>query len=109
MDIEVLMPANKASADGLLSVEGGGWEHTAPQMLPITIGGYVAGIATFTPGEIDKNPVMTITVNDREEPENPGFSASLLFPAPGRPQHPACRSARRSPCRSACLRSARAC
>lgn len=79
MDIEVLMVANKATADGLLSVDGAGWEHTTPQMLPITIGGYVAGIATFTPDEIDKNPVMTITVKDRKNPENPGFSASILI------------------------------
>jgi hypothetical protein len=80
MEIEVLVLANKASTtDGLLSVEGAGWEHATPQMLPITIGGYVAGIATFTPAEIDKNPVMTITIKDREDPENPGFSASILI------------------------------
>jgi len=79
MNIEVLMMANKASAEGLLSVEGAGWEHATPQMLPITIGGYVAGIATFTADEIDKNPVMTITIKDREDPENPGFSASILI------------------------------
>jgi len=92
MEIEVLTVASSADTEnGLLNVKGAGWEFASPQMLPITIGGFVAGIATFSPGEIEKDPVLTITMGDDDDPDNPGFSASILIfgartePAPGVP------------------------
>ncbi|HYK31769.1 MAG TPA: hypothetical protein VEV63_07390 [Streptosporangiaceae bacterium] len=91
MRIEVLMVANSASADdGLLTVHGGGWEHTVPRALPCTLTGYLAGIAVLDDGELGTTPVLALSITDLGGNDH-RFSASVVIngnrpaPVPGVP------------------------
>jgi hypothetical protein len=77
--IEVLMIANSAATEGsLLNVQGGGWEHCSPPMIPCTIGAYVAGIATLDDEELGQTPALNIATTDADG-HDLGFAASMII------------------------------
>jgi hypothetical protein len=77
--IEVLMVANAAATEGsLLNVQGGGWEHCSPAMLPSTIAGALAGIATLADDELGTTPALKIAITDIDG-QDMGFSASMII------------------------------
>ena len=79
MKVEVLMIASSAAAEGsLLNVQGGGWEHFSPVMMPCTVGGYVAGIATLDDKEMGQAPTLNITIADADG-RKLGFAASVII------------------------------
>lgn len=79
MKIEVLLIANAAGLDGgLLHVQGGGWEHCSPSMLPATISGAAAGIATLDDEEIGNTPALNIAITDADG-HDMGFAASMII------------------------------
>lgn len=78
MKIEVLMVANAASVSGsLLHVQGGGWEHCSYPLLPATVSGALAGIATLDDDEIGKTPALKIAITDADG-HDMGFAASMI-------------------------------
>jgi hypothetical protein len=78
MRIEVLMVANAAATDGsLLNVQGGGWEYCSPAMLPCTVEGAVAGVATLADDEIGTTPALNIAITDGDG-QDAGFAASMI-------------------------------
>ena len=79
MRIEVLMIANAAGVDGgLLHVQGGGWEHCTYPLLPTTVSGAVAGIATLDEDEIGTTPALNIAITDADG-QDMGFAASMII------------------------------
>jgi len=76
--VEVLMIANSATAEGsLLNVQGGGWEHCSPAMIPCTVGGHVAGIVALDEDELGQTPALNIAITDADG-HDMGFSASMI-------------------------------
>ncbi|HEX2259822.1 MAG TPA: hypothetical protein VHJ40_08785 [Actinomycetota bacterium] len=66
MKVESLVIANYATTDKwLLRVEGGGWEHCKPQILPTTVRGYVAGIFTLDRDELGTTPAVLVEIGDK--------------------------------------------
>jgi len=79
MKVEAVMFANEAAIDnGLLVIQGGGWEHIdTPGYFPMGITGYVAGILTL--GEDQHGsllPVLLQVFDDSGQVE--GFRASII-------------------------------
>ncbi len=54
MHVAALLLANQAivNEDGLLDIQGGGWEHFTPMALPAEISGVVVGILEFDDQEV---------------------------------------------------------
>lgn len=79
MKIEVLMVANSASTeDGLLSIQGGGWEHCTLPMLPANFRAAIAGIATLEPDELGEAQIIQISAK-AQDGHDPGFAGSMII------------------------------
>ena len=65
MQMSAVVLANRAEVgpDGLLYVQGGGWEHFDVPELPWTLDGYVAGIVTFDAGEIGQSRLIRFSLS----------------------------------------------
>lgn len=63
MELKVLMLADRAwvAENGLLYVEGGGWEFIPVAELPTTVTGYVAGIIEYSAEDLGNTHVIQIT------------------------------------------------
>lgn len=73
------MVANSATAqDSLLSVQGAGWEFCTVPMLPVNLGGSIAGIATIGDDELGETPVIKVTM-DYVDGNAPDFAASMII------------------------------
>ena len=67
MKVEILLVANAAAVqDGLLHVQGGGWEHYGVPLFPWTVQGCAAGILTVEPTDLGTSSVVTMDVSDQE-------------------------------------------
>jgi hypothetical protein len=78
MKVESILVANYATTDKwLLVIEGGGWEHCKPQLLPTTVKGYVAGIFTLDREELGSTPAVILEITD-EQGHVEGFKASTI-------------------------------
>ena len=78
MKVESLLIANYAATEKwLLTIEGGGWEHCSPQLLPTTIKGYVAGVFALDREELGSTPAVILEIGDREGNVE-GFKASTI-------------------------------
>ena len=79
MRVTVALLANRADVrDGLLHIEGGGWEFTTSPQYPATIGGYFAGIVEIDPGELGTTPALTVAVVDGDG-RVVGFEGSMIL------------------------------
>jgi hypothetical protein len=76
--VEVLMIASSATVDGRLNVQGGGWEHYVPVMLPCTVSGHLAGIATLDDAELGQTPTLSMVITDADG-RDMGCSASMII------------------------------
>ena len=64
------MVANGAGIDnGLLTVNGGGWEFYSPAFFPSTVRGAICGIATLDESELGTTPVVTFRASAQDDQE----------------------------------------
>jgi hypothetical protein len=81
MELSAALTANNATLDdnGLLHIQGGGWEVFQVPGFPATVGGFVAGGVEFGADEIGSYPVLRLTVVP--EGQDAGSSGSMTLSA----------------------------
>ncbi|HSH59976.1 MAG TPA: hypothetical protein VK988_10110 [Acidimicrobiales bacterium] len=78
MRVEALLVADRAVVEnGLLSIEGGGWEHYQPPLLPWTLRGSLAGVLVLEDAEVGSTPAIGIEMTDSDGHVD-GFNASMI-------------------------------
>ena len=71
--------------DGLLYVEGGGWEFTQCPAFPWAVTGFVAGIVELSPDEIDTPRIVKMSVRDHND-NDLGASGTFIVHSPRKMQ-----------------------
>ena len=78
MKVEAITFANRAAIeDGLLQIEGAGWEYVRPPLFPATISGYVAGVLALDKSEHHELTEVRLKVRD-DDGQIARFRASIV-------------------------------
>lgn len=69
MEISAVLTANRAAIDanGLLHVEGGGWEYVIATVLPFTVVGHIAGVVEFSADEFGARPALRLRIENASQ------------------------------------------